>query len=75
MKPKHPDSTPDLQPAPGSRDEQTVKKIDERHPYGSVKPNDKRTEHSEEQERTPKPPVEAPPRGPATRRRTRGKTR
>ena len=58
-----------VHPLPGSRNEQTVKKFDERHPYGSVRPTDKRDEHYEDHERTPKPPVESPARGQATRRR------
>ena len=60
-----------VHPTPGSRNEQTVKKVDERHPYGAVPPHDKRAEHYEDQERTPRPSVEAPPRGPATRRRAK----
>jgi hypothetical protein len=72
MKPRNQPATrsaPRVHPRPGSRNEQTVKKVDERHPYGSVRPTDKRDEHYEDQERTPRPPVEAPPRGQATRRR------
>jgi hypothetical protein len=60
-----------VHPVPGSRNEQTVKRVDDRHPYGSVRPTDKRAEHYEEQERTPKPPVESPAGGPATRRRAK----
>jgi hypothetical protein len=62
---------PRVHPAPGSRNEQMVKKVDDRHPYGSVRPTDKRAEHYEEHERTPKPLVESPARGPATRRRAK----
>ena len=46
------------EPKPGTHAEQAVKRTDDRHPYGAVRPNDKAAEARSRPDRTPAPPVE-----------------